>query len=367
MPAQRAASIALSAMVASLVAILVAILGLTVPAASQSFYKGKTLRIIVGTEAGGTADVLVRAFSVYLKRHLPDNPAIVVQNVTGAGGNLAYNFVAEKVDPDGLTIIYSPYHPLAQALGDRSLRVRYQDFEFLGGNADIRINYMRTDAVTGGARKPSDVMKADNIVVGAFNHTDFSGALAHLSLEVLGVRHKLVLGYRGGADVFLAMQRNEVQFHNTSIGTFRTRSAAFVRSGEAIGIAYLVAVDPDGTFGRNGDIAEMPAFPDLYREVHGKVPSGPAWEALNWLTRQCSELLYAAFAPRGAPPAALVELRRAFASAATDPEFVSESAARNGMPYSYVDVERGAAVVRALADVSPQVLATLRSAIGHPN
>jgi len=359
MPAKRTVLIALSAMVASL--------GLAVPAASEAFYKGKTLRIIVGTEAGGTADILVRTFSVYLKRHLPDNPTIVVQNVTGAGGNLAFNFVAEKVDPDGLTIIYSPYHPLAQALGDRSLRVRYQDFEFLGGNADIRINYMRTDAVSGGARKPSDVMKANNIVVGAFNHTDFSGALAHLSLDVLGVPHKLVLGYRGGADVFLAMQRNEVQFHNTSIGTFRTRSAAFVRSGEAIGIAYLVAVAPDGAFTRSDDIGEMPAFPDLYREVHGKMPSGPAWEALNWLTQQCGELLYAGFAPRGAPPAAIAELRRAFAAAATDPVFVSEAAARNGIPYSYVDVAHGSAVIRALADVSPQVLTTLRSAIGSPN
>ena len=56
-------------------------------------------------------------------------------------------------------------------------------------------------------------------------------------------------------------------------------------------------------------ITDVPAFPDLYREVHGGLPSGESWDALNWLTSQTSELAYAAFAPRGTPEAAL-KLRR---------------------------------------------------------
>jgi tripartite-type tricarboxylate transporter receptor subunit TctC len=292
---------------------------------------------------------------------------VVVENMTGAGGNLVFNYLAEKALPDGLTIAYSPYQALAQALGDRSLRARFENLEYLGGISDIRVAYMRADAVPGGARKPADIMKADNLIVGAYNHTDFESTLSHLSLDVLGVRHKLVVGYRGGSDIFLAMQRNEVQFHNTSIGTFRTRSATFIKSGEGLAVYYLVSTGPGGEFERNSMITDAPAFPDLYREVHGQWPSGANWDALNWLTTQTSELAYAAFAPRGTPAPVLATLRTAFARAAQDPEFIERSVATNGIPYSPVDVARGRAIISSLAQVSPAVLKALRTAMDLPN
>src|SRR5579871_6498095 len=258
------------------------------PAAAQpaDYYAGKQLRILVGLQVGGTADNLVRSFATYLKKSIPGNPTILVENMTGAAGNLVFNYLAEKATPDGLTIAYSPYQALAQALGDKSLRVRFENLEYLGGVSDTRIAYIRSDAVPGGARKPADIMKADNLIVGAYTHTDFESTLSHLALDVLGVKHKLVVGYRGGADIFLAMQRNEVQFHSTSIGTYRTRSAAFIKSGQGIGVYYLASTGPNGEFERNKLINDAPAFPDLYREVHGQPPAGEAWDALNWLTSQ---------------------------------------------------------------------------------
>src|SRR6185436_8509547 len=122
-------------------------------------------------------------------------------------------------------------------------------------------------------------------------------------------KHKMIGGYRGGADIFLAMQRGEVQFHNTSIGTFRTRSGTFITSGEGLGISYLVPVDDNGAFERNKQITEMPAFPDLYRDIHGEWPAGPLWEASNWFTHQTGEMTYVGLAPRATPAAALGALR----------------------------------------------------------
>jgi hypothetical protein len=232
--------------------------------------------------------------------------------------------------------------------------------------SDTRIGYIRSDAVPGGAKKPADIMKADNLIVGAYTHTDFESTLSHLALDVLGVKHKLVVGYRGGADIFLAMQRNEVQFHSTSIGTYRTRSLAFIKSGEGIGIYYLASTGPNGEFERNKLINDAPAFPDLYREVHGAPPAGEAWDALNWLTSQTSELAYAAFAPRGTPPAVLAVLRTAFDRAAAEPEFIEKSIATNGVPYTPVKVEHGRAIIHALAQVSPAVLKALRTSMGLP-
>jgi tripartite-type tricarboxylate transporter receptor subunit TctC len=339
------------------------------PVAAQpaDYYAGKQLRILVGLQVGGTADTLVRRFADYLKKSIPGNPAVLVENMTGAAGNLVFNYLAEKATPDGFTIAYSPYQALAQALEDKSLRTRFENLEYLGGVSDTRIGYIRADAVPGGAKKPADIMKADNLIVGAYTHTDFESTLSHLALEVLGVKHRLVVGYRGGSDIFLAMQRNEVQFHSTSIGTYRTRSAAFIKSGEGIGIYYLISTGPDGEFERNKLITDAPAFPDLYREVHGQPPVGENWDALNWLTSQTSELAYAAFAPRGTPPPVLAVLRAAFERAAADPDFIEKSIATNGVPYSPVDVEHGRAIIRSLAQVSPAVLKALRTSMGVQN
>ena len=338
----------------------------TGPAAAQSdsFYAGKTLRILVGVQVGGTADTLVRRFADYLRKHLRGNPAVIVENMVGAGGNIVFNYLAEKARPDGLTIVYNSYQALAQALGDRSLRARLDTLEYLGGISDTRVSYMRSDAVAGGAKKPSDIMKASNLVIGAYTHTDFEGTLSHLSLEVLGVPHKVVVGYRGGADIFLAMQRGEVQFHSTSLPTYRTRNASFIKSGQGIGVYYMVSVGANGEFAKNEFVLDAPAFPDLYREVHGKWPSGDNWGALNWLTAQTSELAYAAFAPHGTPADIVSALRTAFDLTAKDPEFNQSTIALNGMPYSFVNVERGRAIIRSLAEVSPGVLKALRASMG---
>jgi hypothetical protein len=349
-------------------AITLATVGLTGTAAAQGsdFYAGKTLRIVVGLAAGGTVDTFARSFSGYLRKHVPGNPTIIVQNMPGAGGKNATNYLAEKATPDGLTILYGPWDPLAQALGDKGLRARYENFEFLGGTGDIRVLYSRTDAIPGRIKTPTDIAKAQNLVLGALNATDISGLLPHLALNVLGIKHKLIVGYRGGNDVFLAMQRGEVNVHSTSITTFRGRNAAFVKSGDGIGIAYLVPVDAGGKYDTSKFITEMPTFPDLYKQVRGQMPSGAMWEALNWLTNQTGELTFVGLAPRGTPEPALAALRKGYAAASNDPDFVRESTKRFRIPYTYIAVDRGRSVFRSLADVSPGVLATLRTVTSGP-
>jgi hypothetical protein len=348
-------------------ALAIAAFGLPAGAAAQAdgFYAGKTIKVVVGLEAGGTVDTFVRGFSVYLRKHIPGHPTIIVQNMPGGGTYTALNFLSERAPADGMTIVYNPWHPLGQAYGDAGLRVLYDHFAFLGGMGDTRVNYVRTDAVPGGVKKPSDIMRADSLLVGAnsVGVTDFSGVLASLSLKVLGVKHRVIAGFRGGADIFLAMQRGEVQFHNTSIGTFRSRSGSFIKSGDGVGVSYLVPVGGGGAFEKNKYITEMPAFPDLYREVHGRLPSGPVWEAFNWFTNQTGEMTYLGLAPRNTPAAAVDALRAGFDRAAQDPDFIKESVARNGIPYSFVGVGQGQSIVRALTEASPTLLATLREAV----
>jgi tripartite-type tricarboxylate transporter receptor subunit TctC len=341
-------------------------LATALPARAQQMenYAGKTLTIVVGLAAGGSADTLVRLFVPHLKKHIPGEPNIVVQNMPGAGGVLAFNYIYEKAKPDGQTIIMTLWDPLAQALGDQGLRARYDQFEYLGGISDIRVNYMRVDAVPGGAKKPADIMKASNIAIGAYATTDISGILSHLSLKTLGVLHKVVTGYLGGAEVFLALQRGEVHVHNTSIGTYRTRSKAFITSGDGMGLSYLVPSNEKGEYKRDPRITDMPVFQDLYKEIHGKLPEGEQWNAFNWAIQQFGDLAYVAMAPPNTPAPFLNALRKGIKDAMADPAFIDESTKRNGLPFDYVGIEEGRKVFRDLSNVSPAVLNTLRGNIG---
>ena len=333
-------------------------------AQQPDFYQGKTLTIIVGLNSGGTVDTFVRSFTGYLAKHTPGKPGIIVNNMPGAGGLLATNYLMEKASRDGLSIIYHLWDPLAQALGHQGLRARYEQFEYLGGTSDTRVNYARVDSIPGGLKQPADIAKAQMIAIGALNNTDLSGLLPKMSMEVLGVKYKYITGYRGGNDIFLALQRGEVHMHNTSIGTLRTRGAQFLKSGDGMAISYLVVADKNGTFVPNKYITDIPAFPDLYKQVHGKPPSGPQWDALNWIVQQVSDLMYVGLAPPGTPPAALAALRKGFEGAINDPDFIAQSIKTNGLPFQFVPVDKGNAVFKALASVSPEVLATVRAAIG---
>ena len=78
-------------------------------------------------------------------------------------------------------------------------------------------------------------------------------------------------------------------------------------------------------------------------------------------------MTYVGFAPRGTPPAVLAALRTGFEGASHDPEFVNDAIKRNGVPFTFVNVARGQAIFRSLADVSPEVLATVRASVAAPN
>jgi tripartite-type tricarboxylate transporter receptor subunit TctC len=349
------------------IAASVACVGLTSAVRADDYYAGKTLRIIVGVDAGGTVDTLARFFSGFLKKHIAGHPTVIVQNMPSAAGVGATNFIYEAAKPDGLTILFNSWDPLAQVFGDQTMHARYENFEYIGGVGDIRVIYGRTDMIPGGIKRPADIVKADNVILGSLNYTNQSGLLPHLALDVLGIKHRIIVGFRGGNGVFLAMQRGEVQMHSTSIATFRGRSGGFIRSGEGMGFAYLVPVDGDGRYESNPRITEMPAFPDLYKEVKGgAMPAGATWEAFNWLTNQIGELTYIVAAPPHTPAAPVTALREGFAAAARDPEFEKEMIARQGIPYSYVDPGKGSAIFHALANVSPAVIATLRKETTPP-
>lgn len=330
------------------------------PAQTGEFYAGKQLNVVVALAAGGTVDNFVRMLVPYLRRHIPGNPNVIAQNMAGAGGMLATNYIGEKATPDGFTVMYGPWDPLAQALGHTTLRVRYDQLRYWGGFADTRVLYARTDIVPGGMKKPADIAKAPFVAVGAQNATDLSGLLSAVALDLIKVKYKFVMGYRGGTEVFLAMQRGEVQMHNTSIGTFRTRNADFIKSGQGIAIAYLGGIDADGKYAKSATAPDLLALPELYREIYGALPTGIEWETMGWLSKLFTDMAFIGLAPPKTPEPALDALRKGFLAAITDPEFVALAVKANGVPYDPVSTEQATAIINSLANVKPEVLATAK-------
>ena len=350
-------------------ALAVAALCVGAEAAAQTgeFYAGKRLTVIVGVDAGGTIDTLARAFAVQLRKHIPGNPTIVVQNMPGAGSTIATNYVYERAAPDGLTILYNSWDPLAQALGDQLLRARYDQFEYLGGTGDIRVNYARTDTVPGGIKAPRDIVKADNVILGALNKTDISGLLPQARAP--GARrqapHDRRLSRRPGRLSGDAARRGPVPFHQHLDLPQPQRRLRQVRRRHRHRLSG--GVDRNGGYEKSRYVTEMPAFPDLYKEVHGRLPAGPDWDALNWLTNQTGEMTYVGFAPRGTPPAALAALRAGLRGRLQRSRIRQRRDQAQRRAVHLRQVPRGQAIFRSLADVTPEVLATLKAAIAAPN
>ena len=291
-------------------------------AQATDFYAGKPLTILVGLEAGGTVDTLARAFAVHLRKHIPGNPTIVVQNMPGAGGIDRHQLSARARGADGLTILYGPWDPLAQALGDQALRARYENFEYLGGTGDIRVNYARTDTVPGGIKAPRDIMKAENVILGALNKTDISGLLPQA--RPAGARREAPddrrLSRRQRRVPGDAARRGAVPLdQHLDLPRPQRRPSSSPATGSASPIwCRSIATAPTR---RAATSPKCRRSPISTRRFTASCPSGPDWDALNWLTNQTGEMTFVGFAPRGTPAAALAALRTGFEGASNDRRF----------------------------------------------
>ncbi|HEU4640648.1 MAG TPA: hypothetical protein VFS84_17465, partial [Candidatus Binatia bacterium] len=100
---------------------------------ADDFYKGKTIRVIVGGSAGGGFDIYTRAMARHMGKHIPGNPSLVVENMTGAGTFIAAKYLHSSAKPDGLSFgIFNGALILSGALGNKSVDFDMRELEYLG-------------------------------------------------------------------------------------------------------------------------------------------------------------------------------------------------------------------------------------------
>jgi tripartite-type tricarboxylate transporter receptor subunit TctC len=191
--------------------ILLALLAMAfcAPASAQNmanYYRGKTVRVIVGTSAGGGFDLYSRAIAQYLPRHLPGNPTVIVQNMAGAGSLTAVNYIANAAPKDG-TVIGAPNPIIVTDALFYPSRVKFDARQVKWIGSALRETHVATAWYNTQTKTFDDTFVREFVVAGSGGT---STAYPIVLNAVLGTRLKLVLGYPGTAESNLAMERGEV-------------------------------------------------------------------------------------------------------------------------------------------------------------
>lgn len=184
-----------------------------------TFYKGKTVKFVVGFGTGGGFDAYARMIAPPLGKAL--DASVVVENQPGAGGIIALNRVAAS-SPDGLSLMIVDGTPaaLGQFLGQENVRYDLTKLDHLGMISATRFVWLV--AVNSPVKSLADVLKpGTKILWGSAGPTDGPTGSAAFTCEALGIACRVILGYKGSNDMILAMQRGEVD------ANFLSESSAF--------------------------------------------------------------------------------------------------------------------------------------------
>jgi len=188
-----------------------------------AFYKGKTMRFIIGWSPGGGYDAYARLLAPQLEKRL--KCTAIVQNMPGAGGLVAMNYMYNTAKKDGLFLSITPTGlPLTQAMGTRGVQFDCAKFNWL-------VSFVRDTHVIGVApdspyKSLKELQTAKPLRGGTTDVTSALGQPLIMAAEALGMDHmKIVSGYPGTSECFLAVQRGEVDFTAGSVHHFLKKSA----------------------------------------------------------------------------------------------------------------------------------------------
>ncbi len=185
--------------------------------AQTPFYQGKTIRIIVGTTAGGFYDRWARLFAQHMPKHIAGIPNIIVQNMPGAGSLVATNYVYGVAKPDGLTVVMPNSNTyLDQLGGSAEVKFDLRKFHFIGTQEkNPMMLYMRADAPY---KSMADIVNAKEPPKCGSTGTSSAGYILDRILELtLGAKINTVLGYPGGNEIDLAVEKGEIHCRGTTI------------------------------------------------------------------------------------------------------------------------------------------------------
>jgi tripartite-type tricarboxylate transporter receptor subunit TctC len=318
-------------------------------ATDGDFYRGKIIRILVGFSAGGGFDTYARTLSRYMGKYIPGNPSIIVENMTGAGSLISANHVYRVAKPDGLTIgAFNGNQILGQLVGAQGINFDARKMEWMGApgyNHDLCVLSQKI-GIAGGeqwlaAKTP---LKLGGSAPGT--PTDDGPKILK---EAIGLPMRLITGYKGTADIRVAVESGEVDgICGFSWASVRSTWRKAIESGQVIVVL------------QNAPKAhtELPKVP--LSISFAKTPE--ARQLIEAGIHQPSAITYSYSIPPGTPKDRVQLLRKAFSQAVKDPDFLNDAGKANLeiAPASGEEIEQA---IQNMFKTPPAVVAKLKEVL----
>jgi tripartite-type tricarboxylate transporter receptor subunit TctC len=288
----------------------------SLPAASAraqavaEFYRGKTISLLIGVGVGGEYDLQARLVARHLGKHIPGNPNVIPQNMTGAGGIKMANYLFTQAPRDGTSIgMLGNNFAATQAVGGQGVQFDVVKFGWLGTIAPV-VETMAVWHTT--SVKTIDDARRKEIIAGASGKGAITFIYPSMMNEFLGTKFKIVTGYAGGSQINLAMERGEVQARNNTWSSWKATKAAWLKDKKIVVIAQAGPRAPD---------LDVPSVEDLART--------PEERKLIELVVSGTRLGRPMATTPDVPNERLAALRAAYRATMADPAFRAEAASLN--------------------------------------
>jgi len=311
------------------------------------FYRGKTINLIIGTSAGNDYDYRGRLLARFMGKYIPGEPTIVPRNMPGGGGIQAANWVANIAPRDG-TVVHMIMQNMmaAQAVQMPGVEFDTRKLIWLGNttSAPNVINSWHTSGITS-----IEQVKTKELVVGAPMGT--AGALYPALLNaVAGTKFKIVMGYPGGNEVNLAMERGEVNGRGSnSWASWKSTKPDWLRD-KKINILVQIGLE------KSPDLKDVPLLMDLAKNEEDR--------AVLRLLSSPTAIGRPVFTTPDAPADRVKTLRDSFDRMVADPKFLAEAQKENFEidPVSGAELQK---IVAEIIDAPANVRKKLNEIIGE--
>ncbi len=285
-------------------------LGLAAPAAAQdaaSFYRGKTLRIVVGFSSGGGYDLYARVLARHISHYIPGNPTVVVQNMPGAASLKAVKYLKSGAPADGTLMVTFNSGLITQSLTTpEKINVNFLDYAWIGNvSEDFRVCYTWNGT---GIKNFQELLARPKI---NFGNTGI-GTSAYINNRILselfGVKLNMVSGYPGSADKRIAIERGEL---DGDCGSWTSMPEDWLRDKK-----ITIHIRFSGTL--------VPGMPKTAVSARELLTDPKKREIFNLLT--ASAVVGRPYlVPKGVPADRVAALRSAFDATMKDKEFLADS------------------------------------------
>jgi tripartite-type tricarboxylate transporter receptor subunit TctC len=323
--------------------------------AQTPYYQGKTVRLVIGSTAGGGYDLWARHMARFIGKYIPGNPDVVPQNMPGAGGTVAANYVYAIAKPDGLTLgAFNPALYFDQLVGRPEVKFDWAKFTWIGSpeQNDV-LHYIRSDAPF---KTIDDLRNAKEPPRCGSTGTGTTGHYIPLLLEeTLGIKTTIVSGYQGGAEIDLAVERNEVVCWSPLIATYFGREP--YKRWHKSGFTRVVVQTGNQ---RDPRLKDVPTLNELMQQY--KAPDSGKRLAKVVLT--AATLGRPISAPPNMPADRTKVLREAYAKVMKDPELLAE-AEKRGWEVNPLTGEDLESLAKEVIAQPPEVIERMKWVLGQ--